>query len=75
MNEVMESKLGSPLERLAIIKDMRIEAEIGDVDNNNHIDSNVLNSISFNDTDIALETSNSNGSTLRSVDRLEQFLL
>lgn len=73
IGELMKDKMGSPLERLAIIKNLNIETEIGaDTVTNSYHDFQI------NDDDTISElsySSNPNGTTLRNVDRLEQFLV
>lgn len=73
ITDLMKDKMGSPLERLAIIKNPSIETEIG-ADSN----ATLSNDLQINDDDTISElsySSNSNGTTLRNVDKLEQFLV
>ncbi|CAB4254190.1 similar to Saccharomyces cerevisiae YOL009C MDM12 Mitochondrial outer membrane protein, required for transmission of mitochondria to daughter cells [Maudiozyma barnettii] len=73
IGDLLKDKVGSPLERLAIIKDLSIETEIG-----SDASTNLSNDLQINDDDTLSElsySSNPNGATLRNVDKLEQFLV
>lgn len=72
MGDLSTKKMGSPLERLAIIRNLSIETEVGDGTSNPPHDFQIHDNDASSDASF---NSSTNGTTLRNVDKLEQFLV